>query len=212
MGTTLLNAVQTIGRIPDAYFQAIGSGNGTIAAWENNLRLIEDGRFGKHKMKLLPSQNAPFTIMYDSWKAQRRTLVALSAEEARYQAAIIQAKVLSNRKPPYSLAGGLFDALTDSNGDIYKIENREIDYWSAAFQYLEGIDINPAAAVAVASLAHAVEEGTVKRKDILMLNITGGGENLTKNHHNVVYAKPDLVLNPNDPEQEIIKKVEALFK
>ena len=212
MGTTLLNAVETIGRIPDAYFQAIGSGTGTIAAWENNLRLIEDGRFGKHKMKLLPSQNDPFTIMYDSWKAQQRTLVALSAEEARYQAAIIQAKVLSNRKPPYSLAGGLFDALTDSKGDIYKIDNREIDYWSAAFQYLEGIDINPAAAVAVASLAHAVEDGTVKRKDILMLNITGGGENLTKNHHKVVYAKPDLVLNPNDPEQEIIKKVEALFK
>ena len=110
------------------------------------------------------------------------------------------------------MAGGLFDALTDSKGDIYKIDNREIDYWSAAFLYLEGIDINPAAAVAVASLAHAVEEGSVKRKDILVLNITGGGENLTKNHHKVVYAKPDLVLNPNDPEQEIIKKVEALFK
>ena len=32
MGTTLLSAVEKIGRIPDAYFQAIGSGTGTIAA------------------------------------------------------------------------------------------------------------------------------------------------------------------------------------
>ena len=83
MGTTLLSAVETIGRIPDAYFQAIGSGTGTIAAWENNLRLIEDGRFGTHKMKLYPSQNAPFTIMYDSWSLHSRSLVPLTAEESR---------------------------------------------------------------------------------------------------------------------------------
>ena len=33
MGTTVLSAVEVIGRIPDAYFQAIGSGTGTIAVW-----------------------------------------------------------------------------------------------------------------------------------------------------------------------------------
>ena len=38
MGTTVLSAVEAIGRIPDAYFQAVGSGTGAIAAWENNLR------------------------------------------------------------------------------------------------------------------------------------------------------------------------------
>ena len=64
MGTTVLSAATTIGRIPDYYFQAIGSGTGTIAAWEANLRLIGDGRFGDHKMTLIPSQNSPFTPMY----------------------------------------------------------------------------------------------------------------------------------------------------
>ena len=34
MGTTVLSAVTTIGRIPDYYFQAVGSGTGAIAAWE----------------------------------------------------------------------------------------------------------------------------------------------------------------------------------
>lgn len=45
MGTTVLSAVTEIGKIPDYYFQAIGSGTGTIAAWEANLRLIEDGSY-----------------------------------------------------------------------------------------------------------------------------------------------------------------------
>jgi len=39
----------TIGRIPDFYFQAIGSGTGAIAAWEANLRFLADGRFGSTK-------------------------------------------------------------------------------------------------------------------------------------------------------------------
>lgn len=56
MGTTMLSAATFIGRIPEYYFQAIGSGTGAIAAWEANLRLIEDGRFGSHKAKLMVSQ------------------------------------------------------------------------------------------------------------------------------------------------------------
>ena len=212
MGTTLLSAVEVTGRIPDAYFQAIGSGTGTIAVWENNLRLIEDRRFGKHRMRLYPSQNAPFTIMYDSWKAHSRQLVPLSAEEARAQAAEIKAKVLSNRKPPYSLAGGLFDAMNDAGGDMFKVTNRELDEWKERFQRLEGIDIYSAASVAVASLAQAVQTKAVQKDELIMLNITGGGESLTKEHHDVVYAKPDMVIDTYLPAEEIISKVETLFR
>lgn len=211
MGTTLLSAVEKIGRIPDAYFQAIGSGTGTIAVWENNLRLIEDGRFGSHKMRLYPSQNDPFTIMYDSWKAASRALVPLSAEEARHQAAEIKAKVLSNRKPPYSLAGGLFDAISDAGGDIYKVTNDELGFWKEKFRELEGIDIYSAASVAVASLEKAVADGTVKKDEVIMLNITGGGESLTKEHHDVIYAKPDMVIDTYLPAEEIVGMVEKMF-
>ena len=211
MGTTLLSAVEVIGRIPDAYFQAIGSGTGTIAVWENNLRLIRDGRFGTHKMRLYPSQNDPFTIMYDSWKEHSRKLVPLSAVEAREQAAEIKAKVLSNRKPPYSIAGGLFDAMNDAGGDIYKISNAELDYWKEKYLELEGIDIYSAAAVAVSSLAKAVKEGNVKKDEVIMLNITGGGESLTKEHHEVFYAKPDAVIDSFLPADEVIRQVDGLF-
>lgn len=212
MGTTLLSAVEVIGRIPDAYFQAIGSGTGTIAVWENNLRLIQDGRYGSHKMRLYPSQNDPFTIMYDSWKLHSRQLVPMTPEEARKAAAIIDAKVLSNRKPPYSLSGGLFDAMEDAGGDIYKITNEELNYWKEKFEELEGIDIHNAAAVAVASLVQAVKEGTVKKSETIMLNITGGGEELAKSEKEVIYAVPHLVIDPSLPEEEIISKVENLFK
>ena len=211
MGTTLLSAVEVIGRIPDAYFQAIGSGTGAIAVWENNLRLIEDGRWGSHKMRLYPSQNAPFTVMYDSWKQHSRQLVEMSPDDARRAAAEIDAKVLSNRKPPYSLAGGLFDAMEDTGGDMFKVTNDELRFWKKRFAELEGIDIHDAPAVAVASLAAAVKDGSVKKDEIIMLNITGGGEELAKSQQDVVYAKPDLVLDPSLLDEDIINAVKKLF-
>lgn len=212
MGTTLLSAVETIGRIPDSYFQAIGSGTGTIAVWENNLRLIEDGRFGSHKMRLYPSQNDPFTIMYESWKIHSRSLVPMSPEEARAAAAEIDAKVLSNRKPPYSLAGGLFDAIEDAGGDIFKVSNEDLHYWKNKFKELEGVDIHNAAAVAVASLNQAIENGVVDKDEVIMLNITGGGEELAKSENEVIYRQPDLVIDPALPAENIIEEVLKLFE
>lgn len=211
MGTTLLSAVEVTGRIPDAYFQAIGSGTGTIAAWENNLRLIEDGRYGSHKMRLYPSQNDPFTIMYDSWCKHSRELVPMSPEEARQAAAIIDAKVLSNRKPPYSLAGGLFEAMEDAGGEMFKVTNEELHKWQDKFLELEGIDIHNAAAVAVASLAQAVSNGTVGKDEMIMLNITGGGEERAKAEGGIIYAEPHLVMDPETPADEVAAKVENLF-
>ncbi len=211
MGTTLLSAVEVIGRIPDAYFQAIGSGTGAIAVWENNLRLIEDGRWGSHKMRLYPSQNEPFTIMYDSWKQHSRQLVDMTPEQARKAASEIDAKVLSNRKPPYSLAGGLFDAMEDTGGDMFKTTNDELRFWKKKFAELEGIDIHDAPAVAVASVAYSVKVGAVKKDEIIMLNITGGGEELAKSQQEIFYAKPHLIIDPSLPTEEVISSVKSLF-
>lgn len=213
MGTTVLSATTFIGRIPDCYFQAIGSGTGTIAAWECNLRLIEDGRYGTHKMRLYPSQNIPFTPMYDAWKAGSRELFPSTAEEARQKALQITAKVLSNRKPPYSLCGGLFDALKDSGGDVETGTNEDIIRISELFEKTEGIDIHPAAAIAIAGLEHAIAAGKVSKDETIMLNITGGGEKLFKKTHEVFYKKPDLILHPEkEDKNDIINTVEHLFR
>ena len=211
MGTTLLSCVEKMGRIPDAYFQAVGSGTGAIAAWENNMRLIEDGRYGTNKMKIFVSQNKPFTLMYDSWKAGSRALVDITPEQSRRASEVILAKVLSNRKPPYSLAGGLFDALTDTGGDIFTVTNDEIVQWIVRFYKREGYDILPAAATAVCSVAKALEEGKIQKDDYVMINVTGGGL-MNAQKKGVVYAEPDLVLSPDLPAEEIVEKVKKLFK
>lgn len=190
MGTTMLSATTFIGRTPDFYFQAVGSGTGAIAAWEANLRFIGDGRFGIHKARLMVSQNKPFVPMYDAWRADSRALLPYDPDQARKDAAEICAPVLSNRKPPYGLAGGLFDALKDTNGDILAVSNAEAEVAKALFEETEGIDIYHAAAVATASLQQAVEKGTVKANDVVMLNITGGGEKRFIAEHEVCRLQP----------------------
>ncbi|MBQ4285448.1 MAG: cysteate synthase [Bacteroidales bacterium] len=210
MGTTLLSAVETIGRIPDAYFQAVGSGTGAIAAWENAQRLEADGRFGPNNMKIFTCQNAPFTIMYDSWKAGSRELLPLSAEQSRRNSEVILAKVLANRKPPYSISGGLYDVLKVSGGDMFRVTNEEIIYWMLQFSNKEGVDIFPAAAAAVASVGKALEEGKISRTITVMLNVTGGGK-IYATRKGFVTKAPDLVLDPDLPAEEIIAAVDKLY-
>ena len=210
MGTTLLSCVEKTGRIPDAYFQAVGSGTGAIAAWENAERLAADGRFGENKMRVYVAQNAPFTLIHDSWKAHSRSLVALDPVEGRRQAEVILAKVLSNRKPPYGLAGGMFDVLEASGGDTFTCTNDDIMYWLLQFRNLEGYDLLPAPCAAVAALAQAVEAGVVAKDECIMLNCTGGGTlaSLAKGY---VLKEPDLILNPEMSAEEIIAAVDRLF-
>lgn len=211
MGTTVLSAVNEIGRIPDYYFQAIGSGTGAIAAWEANLRFIEDGSFGSNKMKLMVSQNCPFKPMYEAWKAGSRDLLPYEDSIARCHSSEIVAKVLANRKPPYSITGGLFDALTDAGGDVLFAKNDDARVASQLFERTEGIDIHPAAAIATATLIQAVKDGAIDKGATIMLNITGGGEKRMKEGKELFYLKPNLVFEINPEKEQVVKKVAELF-
>ncbi len=212
MGTTVLSAVTSIGEIPEYYFQSVGSGTGAIAAWEANLRLIKDGRFGNRKMKLMVSQNKPFTPIYDAWKVDSREILPLNDELAREQVQEIIAKVLSNRKPPYSLIGGLYDAMKDAGGDVLLASNEEILRAAALFEETEGIDIHPAAAVATATLINAMDEGHISKDALIVLNITGGGEERFKREHELYYLKPSLVFDINPELNDLAAKLESLFQ
>ena len=212
MATTVLSAVTTIGRIPDYYFQAVGSGTGAIAAWEANMRLIEDGRYGENLMRLMVSQNAPFLPMYEAWKADSRALLPYDDNQARRDAETIDAKVLSNRKPPYSLAGGLYDALKATNGDILMADNLQAAKAAELFLQTEGIDIHPAPAIALATLIAEVEKGNIDKSATIMLNITGGGEKRATEGKELWYLKPSLVFDLDPNQEDVVAKVEALFK
>jgi cysteate synthase len=188
MGTAVLAAVEACGRIPDHYFQAVGSGTGAIAAWEMNLRLLEDGRYGDGKMKLHLAQNSPFTPMTDAWEAGSRTVSP--GADARRISRSIRARVLGNRNPPYSIAGGLFDALTDSSGYMYRVTNSESRAAGRVFDQLEGCDIDPAAEVACASLVQAVAMGRIGKSDTVALNITGGGHRRLRRDRRIAFLRP----------------------
>lgn len=212
MGTTVLSAVTTIGEIPDYYFQAVGSGTGAIAAWEANMRLIEDGSYGDKVMKLMVSQNAPFVPMYDAWCANSRAMLPYDADKARRDAAIIDAKVLSNRKPPYSIFGGLYDALKATDGEIIVATNPQARKAAKLFKELEGVDIHPAAAINTAALIKAVADGKIEKDAVVMLNITGAGEERFKAEHEIHYLEPSITFPLNVEPDEVVAKVEALFE
>lgn len=212
MGTTVLSAVTAIGRIPDYYFQAVGSGTGAIAAWEANMRLIEDGSYGSNVMRLMVSQNAPFVPMYDAWRADSRAMLPYEADKARRDAAIIDAKVLSNRKPPYGIKGGLYDALKTTDGNVLVVTNTQARKAARLFEELEGVDIHPAAAVATASLIKEVDAGSIAADATVMLNITGAGENRFKSDRDTIELQPDIVFPLDVRADEVIERVEALFE
>jgi len=211
MGTTVLSAAHEIGAIPDYYFQAIGSGTGAIAAWEANLRLIEDGRFGNHKMKLFLVQNYPFVPMYEAWKRGDRNIIFTNEDEARNMALQIEAKVLSNRRPPYGITGGLFDAMCDAGGDMEIADNRELAEAATLFEDLEGNDIHPAAAIALAGMIKSIDSGKVDKEKVIMLNITGGGEAHFKFENRLFYKKADLIIDNNSDVNIIHERVSKLF-
>ncbi|MFX1515632.1 MAG: cysteate synthase [Promethearchaeota archaeon] len=201
MGIVLLETAVHLGRLPDHYIQAVGSGTGGIAAYESSLRLIQDGRFGSKLPKLQLIQNLPFTPMVDAWKQNSRQLFLDQIDEKDILKNIseISAKVLSNRHPPYSVLGGVFDCLKATNGDMHGVTNQEAFSAGKLFEDTEGIDIVPAAAVGVAGLIKLTEEEKVGLDEIVLLNVTGGGLKRIHEDFPIQHINPEII--GKEPEE-----------
>jgi cysteate synthase len=209
MGTVVLEAAITIGRAPDHYFQAVGSGTGGIAAWEASLRLKRDGRFVKdHLPKLHLSQNVPFVPMFSAWNAQRRTIEpSIDMPDAAESIEKLYADVLSNRNPAYAVNGGVFDALKDTGGQMYAVSKNDAKSAARLFEDHEGIDIVPAAAVATASLMQAVAHGRVNDSDVVLLNISGGGVQKVKEDKECYQIRPAIRIARPDGDLAELQEV-----
>lgn len=206
MGTVMLDAAVTIGKMPDHYFQAVGSGTGGISAWEAALRLRADGRFGSRLPKLQLAQNLPFVPMYSAWQAGRREIIPeIDMKDAKKQIEETYATVLTNRAPPYSVTGGLYDALVETDGIMYAVTKEEALKAKALFESLEGIDILPPSAVAAASLLKAVEAGNVGKDDTILLNIAGGGFKRLKEDITLFQVEPEVTVRDSDVPLEDLK-------
>jgi cysteate synthase len=174
LGIVMLEAVSKIGRLPDHYVQAVGSGTGAIGAWEMAERFLRDGRFGDRLPVLHLGQNLPFAPMMHAWKKKSRDLSPADLNPELIGQ--ITTRVLSTRYPAYGVNGGIYDALTATQGEMYGVGNDDVYAGMKDFQKTEGIDIVPASGVAVAVLKNAVSNGAIRKQETVLLNITGGGE------------------------------------
>jgi cysteate synthase len=212
IGTTLLNAVETIGRLPHFYFQAIGSGTGGIAAHETANRIIRDGRFGASFPRLMLSQNLPFAPIYFSWKRRMRELIETSEQVYTAQIRQAVAKVLSNAHPPYSVRGGVFDALHESKGDVLVADNDKTLEAMKIFEDSEGIDIEPAAGVAAATLIETARNGGIPKNSVVLLHITGGGMLRRERAQRAFPARPILEIAKGEYTLPVtVDAIENLF-
>ena len=174
MGTTLLAAAELLGDCPAHYVQAVGSGTGGIGAWEMSLRLLSSG-FASRLARLHLVQNEPFTPMTDAWLSGSRTLLPMEHADALRRIDALHSPVLSNRKPPYSITGGVYDALCDTGGTMSAVSSEAAREAGELFERLEGCDLDPAAEVALAGLMEGLRKGTIPRGEPVALNLTGGG-------------------------------------
>ncbi len=202
LGAVMLNAVahpqQGSGRLFDHYFQAVGSGTGAIGVWEAVQLLRNDGRFGDTQTKIHVAQNAPFTPIVDAWKAGQRALLPFDDKVALQQIDAVTANLLTNRRPAYSIHGGLYDVLAASGGDAWRVDNSHIFDAARLFREAEKADIGAAAAVAVDALCQAIASGTVKPDDSVLLHVTGGGKEMQFHAGDVHKVKPNLIVYPNE--------------
>lgn len=209
LGTVLLEALGAIGSIPQFYFQAVGSGAGALGIHEAARRLIADGRFGTRGPRLMLSQNAPFTPIHDAWSVRSTSLFEKSDADSRRELGEIGASVLSNLAPPYAQPGGVREALTESDGMTFAVTNAEMARASALFIGREGIDIDPAAGVATASLINAIAAGVVGPDDTVLLNVSGGGRK--QRLREVAKTRPTMVIERARLDGDAERKVRALF-
>jgi cysteate synthase len=137
-------------------------------------RFVGDGRFGARPPVLHLGQNLPFAPMLRAWEKNSRTLFPEDLDPALISQ--ITTRVLSTRYPAYSVAGGVYDALSSTGGRMYGVRNEAVYAAMETFREAEGVDLVPASGVAVATLAEAVRTGAIGTRDTVLLNITGGGE------------------------------------
>ena len=161
-------------------------------------RLAGDGRFGDGRMRLHLVQNAPFAPMTEAWLGKSRDLVVPEESESRSLTRELHSRVLSNRQPPFGIAGGVYDALADTGGAMYSVTNREAAEAGELFQELEGCDLDPAAEVALAGLMRALQAGTIDPAARVLVNLTGGGKRRLEEDRKLIPAEPDCIVGLED--------------
>jgi cysteate synthase len=82
---------------------------------------------------------------------------------------------------------------------MYAVSNDEGRVAAQLLRDTEGIDPDPAAAVATAALVQAAEAGAVGRDDLILLNITGGGYDRIREDYTLYPLEASATVTPDEP-------------
>lgn len=209
-GTLLLEAAETMGRLPDVYVQSVNTGVGALGAYEAALRMIADGRFGITVPQLVLGQNAPNAPIHDTWSRNQRRLTQIDDEELAQRVTTMQAPHLGNRKAPYDVSGGIFEALVATGGATVGASNDAVVEAYRLFLDRELVEISPEAAVGVAALIESLRNGTVDPQSWILLAITGGGRPIIPRDGRL--PRPTAAVTRGTHVEEVLEKLNATVK
>lgn len=204
IGTLILDAAFTIGRLPDHYFQGIGGGPGPIGIHEMAERMVSEGLFSGPVPRQHVSQNTEHCPIHNAWQAGRDHLLP---EDFPTGEVSVFSDYLLNKAPAYGYVGGVHDILKASNGQTYIVSRAEAIEAKALVESVEGIDIMTPGAVAAASLRQALKSGEIHEDDCIVLNLSGGGTDRLKKEQNIRQAIPWLTTNKTSAVSMILARM-----
>jgi len=150
---------------PDWYIQSVSGGMGPLGVLKGFAELKEMGFIGKiPKAAIIQAEGcAP---MVHAWKQNQATAVPVRAPRTH-----IETLATGDPGRTYTLlrekmmaaSGGIFESVTDEE------TFRAIHFMAK----MEGISVEPAAAVAIAGLIKLVRAGTIKPDELVVINCTG---------------------------------------
>ena len=185
----------------------MGSGTGALAAWEASKRLISIPSIEKRSMKLHLIQNYPFQPIVDAWNRDSKSIRKIKDSEVYKLLSETKAKVLSNTNPPYSISGGLYDALKESKGETTAVNNNEIENSRNLAMDILDLDLCSPASAALAGLVKSVKEKKIDKNEKILLHLTGGGTSEIRKEKNLINYPYFKKIDLND-----FKKAELLIK
>jgi cysteate synthase len=204
IGTLMLDATFTIGRLPDHYFQGIGGGPGPIGIHEMAERIVKEGLFSGPVPRQHVSQNVEHCPIHKAWQAGRDHLIP---EDFPTGEVTVFSDYLLNKAPAYGHVGGVHDILKASNGQTYVVSHAEATEAKALVESVEGIDIMTPGAIATASLMQALASGEVQADDCIVLNLSGGGTQRLKAEQEIRQLEPWLMTNKTSAVSQILNNM-----
>ena len=204
IGSLILDAAFTIGKLPVHYFQGIGGGPGPVGVHEMATRLIEAEIFEGPVPRQHVSQNKEHCPIHNAWQAKRAHLVESDFPDKEVE---VFSDYLLNKAPAYEIKGGVYDTLVESNGQTYIVSKEDAQKAKDMFESIEGIDIMSPGAVALASLIQSIDNGEIDPNDCTVLNISGGGIERMKSEMKTIPVTPWKVISKNDDPLSVIQEL-----